>query len=154
MEATVSLAARAPEGAVAAVFDSYPDDTRDGLMRLRALILDTAAKTDGVGRVEETLKWGQPSYLTPETGSGSTIRIDAVKRDPGRYAIYFHCQTDLVETFRRLYPQRFAFEGNRALHFRAGEDFPEADLKHCVSLALTYHSRKRKGAKDTKGHDD
>lgn len=134
------------EDAVAALLDSYPAATRDGLRRLRRLILETAAGTGGVGRIEETLKWGQPSYLTPETGSGSTIRIDAVKGDPGRYAIYFHCQTDLVETFRRLYPRHFSFEGNRALHFRAGDELPEAELKHCIALALTYHSRRGKGA--------
>lgn len=132
--------------AVAAVFDAYPGPARERLLALRRLILDTAAETDGVGRVEEALKWGQPSYLTPETGSGSTIRIDAVRGDPERYAIYFHCQTDLVETFRRLYPRHFSFEGNRALHFRAGDELPEAELKHCIALALTYHSRRGKGA--------
>lgn len=112
-------------------------------MALRRLILDTAAQTAGVGRVEETLKWGQPSYLTPETGSGSTIRIDAVKGDPSRFAIYFHCQTDLVVTFRRLYPETFVFEGNRALHFRADDELPENEVRHCVSLALTYHARRK-----------
>lgn len=122
---------------------AYPKEVRDSLARLRALILDTAAQTEGVGRVEEALKWGQPSYLTPETGSGSTVRIDAIKGDPTRYAIYFHCQTDLVETFRRLYPRSFAFEGNRALHFRVGDTLPEAELRHCISLALTYHARRR-----------
>lgn len=136
--------------AVASVFDAYPDRARKRLIALRQLILDTAAATDGVGRIEETLKWGQPSYLTPETGSGSTIRIDAIKGDPDRYAVYFHCQTDLVETFRRLYPQRFAFEGNRALHLHVGEEVPEAELKHCVSLALTYHSRRKQASAASK----
>lgn len=131
--------------AVAAVFDAWPDAPRRRLLRLRRLILDTASETEGVGRVEETLKWGQPSYLTPETGSGSTIRIDRAGGDGG-YAIYFHCQTDLVETFRRLYPGRFAFEGNRALRFRDGDALPETELKHCISLALTYHRRKKASA--------
>ncbi|MGI9414318.1 MAG: hypothetical protein ACR2PM_11650 [Hyphomicrobiales bacterium] len=49
---------------VRAVFDSYPKQTRDRLLALRGLILDTAARTEGVGALEETLKWGQPSYLT------------------------------------------------------------------------------------------
>ena len=34
---------------VAAVFDSYPKDVRNPLLRLRQLILETAASTDGVG---------------------------------------------------------------------------------------------------------
>lgn len=132
--------------AVASVFGGYPDPARERLLKLRRLILDTAAGTAGVGRVEETLKWGQPSYLTPETGSGSTIRIDAIKGDPTRFAVYFHCQTDLVATFRRLYPDSFVFEGNRALHLSTGEQMPEAELRHCVSLALTYHSRRKQAS--------
>ena len=130
--------------AVASVFGAYPDPARQRLLELRRLILDTAAGTAGVGRVEETLKWGQPSYLTPETGSGSTVRIDAIRGDPTRFAVYFHCQTDLVATFRRLYPETFAFEGNRALHLSAGDELPESELRHCISLALTYHSRRKK----------
>lgn len=140
---------RGPDAAVAAVLGRYPEAVRHGLLTLRRLILDIAAATEGVGRVEETLKWGQPSYLTPETGSGSTIRIDAVKGSTDRYALYFHCQTDLGETFRRLYPRTFIFEGNRALHFRAGDPLPETELGHCIALALTYHSRRRGTARRT-----
>ena len=69
-------------------------------MRLRELIFDVAAKTKDVGQLEETLKWGEPVYLTSQTKSGSLIRIDAKKTDPSKYAMYFHCQTSLVGTFR------------------------------------------------------
>lgn len=147
MEVMVPGAVYEPQGAVAGLFDSYPAAMRHGLLCLRAIILETAADTEGVGRIEETLKWNQPSYLTSETGSGSTIRIDAIKGEAHRYAVYFHCQTDLVETFRRLYPRLFTFEGNRALHFRVGDELPEVELRHCISLALTYHKRKRKVGK-------
>ena len=82
--------------------------------QLRKLILDTAKTTKGVGAIEEALKWGQPSYLTSESKSGSTIRIDQVKAVPGQYAVYFHCQTNLVETFRELYPD-LKYSGNRAI---------------------------------------
>jgi hypothetical protein len=64
---------------VAAVFNSYPQNIRTKLMFLRQLILETAASTEGVGELEETLKWGEPSYLTSKTKSGSTIRIDRKK---------------------------------------------------------------------------
>ena len=57
-------------------------------MGLRQLIFATAAETDGVGKIEERLKWGQPSYLTESSGSGTTIRIDALKNEPGKYARY------------------------------------------------------------------
>jgi hypothetical protein len=130
--------------AVQAAFDAYPKPLRPKLLALRRLILDTARNTEGVGAIEETLKWGQPSYLTPETKSGSTIRIDAIKANAGQYAVYFHCQTNLVETFRELYPSEFSYGGNRCIILNAIDDVPEPALRHCVALALTYHLKKRK----------
>ncbi len=112
------------------------------LGEVRALILATATATPGVGPLAQALKWGQPSFLTAVTGSGSTIRMDAAKGRPGGYAVYFHCQTDLVETFRRLYPDTFRFEANRALHLDAADPLPVEELRHCLALALTYHQRK------------
>jgi len=131
--------------AVADVFASYPAKLRARLMRLRELIFATAAATDGVGAIEETLKWGEPSYLTPETRSGTTIRIDRTGADGG-YALYVNCQTDLVATFRERYPA-FAYEGKRAIVFDVADEIDEAALGHCIALALTYHLRKRKAAR-------
>lgn len=139
--------AESPDPAVEAVFETYPKPVKAKLLALRRLIFDTAKATKGVGALEETLKWGQPSYLTPETRSGSTIRIDQVKPDTGQVAVYFHCQTNLVETFRELYPE-LSFAGNRSILLDAGGKLPEAALRHCVALALTYHLDKRKTRRD------
>jgi len=133
--------------AVKAAFDAYPKRLKPKLLALRRLIFDTAKTNKGVGAVEETLKWGQPSYLTPETKSGSTIRIDAIKAGADRYAVYFHCQTNLVETFRELYPDEFSYGGNRCIILNAADDIPEPALRHCVALALTYHLSRRKPAR-------
>jgi hypothetical protein len=132
--------------AVDAVFAAYPKPIKAKLLALRRLILDTASKTTGVGELEETLKWSQPSYLTTESKSGSTIRIDRVKSSANQVALYFHCQTDLVATFRELYPKGLTYSGNRAIILSAVDEIPEAALRHCVGLALTYHLRKRKSA--------
>ncbi len=136
----------APPPTIAAAIDRYADPVRAQLTRLRALVLETAVETVGVGRIEEALKWGQPSFLTPDTGAGSTVRIDAVNGSRPSVAVYFHCQTDLVSTFRQIYPDTFEFEANRALHLDAGRPLPETELKHCISLALTYHLRKKRKA--------
>jgi hypothetical protein len=130
--------------AVDEVFGAYPKSLRAKLLALRRLIFDTAKATKGVGALQETLKWGQPSYLTTETKSGSTIRIDRVKSAANQYALYFHCQTDLVETFRDMYPTQLRYGGNRSILLNAAEEIPEPELRHCVALALTYHLRKRK----------
>ncbi len=129
---------------VAGVFDGYEGKARQKLLTLRSLIFETAADTPGVGDVQETLKWGQPSYLTPQTKSGSTIRIDAIKDDPAHVAVYFHCQTSLVPTFRDRYGDKLSFEGNRALILDTSKKLPEKELRHCLAHALTYHLAKKK----------
>ena len=59
--------------------------------------------------------------------------------------MYFHCQTNLVSTFREVYPNAFTYEGNRSILFEPEGELPEAELRHCISMALTYHLRKKKG---------
>jgi hypothetical protein len=129
-------------GDVAAVFESYPPKIRRKLLGLRRLVLETAKSTKGVGEVEETLKWGEPAYLSPETKSGSTIRIAWKRSSPTQYAMYFHCQTNLVATFRELFPDSFRFEGNRAIVFHENDAVPTEQLSLCIAAALTYHLTK------------
>ena len=124
---------------VAEVFNNYPDHMHQKLMLLRQLVLDTASETEGVDTLEESRKWGEPSYLTK---SGSTIRMDWKESKPDQYAMYFHCKTKLVDTFRELYSDKFKFEGNRAIVFYKDDEIPTNELKHCISLSLTYHRRK------------
>jgi uncharacterized protein YdhG (YjbR/CyaY superfamily) len=128
--------------AVAAVFKAYPKPIREKLMFLRKLILKTAAETVGVGELEETLKWGEPSYLTPKTKSGSTVRIDW-KEKKNHYAVYFKCTTTLVPAFKKKYPTEFTYEGTRAIVFNEEDRVPVKELADCISLALTYHLRKK-----------
>ena len=129
--------------AVAKAFEAYPPSIRRKLLALRALILKTAASTQGVGELEETLKWGEPAYLTSESKIGSTIRINWKKSAPGKYAIYFNCQTSLVETFKTLFPREFEFEGNRAIVFSESGAVPTDALAFCIRAALTYHRSKK-----------
>ena len=129
---------------VAAVFDAYPKEIKSKLMFLRQLIIDVASRTYGVGKLEETLKWGQPSYLTTQTKSGSLVRIDQIKSQEGKYAMFFHCQTTLVDTFREMYRGQFVFGGNRSIIFDLKNKVPVKELSHCVSMALTYHLNKRR----------
>ncbi len=125
--------------AVQAVFEAYPPPLRAALLDLRALILETAAETPGVGPLTEALRWKQPSYLTEQSGSGTTIRIDALKGSADGYALYVNCKTTLLESYRHLYPDAFRFEGRRALVFSASTPPPREALRHCIALALTYH---------------
>lgn len=124
---------------VSAIFNSYPEYIREKLLFLRQLVFETAAEVDEVSEVEETLKWGEPSYLSK---TGSTVRMGWKESKPTEYAVYFNCNTKLVDTFRELYRNTFHFNGNRAIVFDVADKIPVAELKHCLLLSLSYHSRK------------
>lgn len=128
----------APAPQVGAVFDALPGHQRDALLNLRRLILDAAAEA-GVGDLVETLKWGEPAYRPARPRTGTTVRINALKGSVDGYALYVHCQTSLMDQYRLLYPDDFTFDGQRALLFSTERPVPEAALKHCIALALTYH---------------
>ncbi len=128
--------------AVAEKFDAYPPAMRRKLLALRRLIFETAANIEHVGELEETLKWGEPAYVTTATGAGSTVRIDWKKARPTQYAMYFNCRTDLVSTFRTLFPTELKYEGNRAIVFDEHESVPAEAVVFCISAALTYHRDK------------
>ena len=129
---------------VAAAFAAYPERFRTRLVYLRQLIFETAANTEGVGELEETLKWGEPCYLTSKSKTGSTVRINWKESLGNQYAMYFTCTSRLVPAFMRLYPTEFKYEKNRAILFNLGDKIPVKKLRHCISLALTYQRIKDK----------
>lgn len=121
---------------VNAVFDKYPKEARLKIENLRRIIFETASEIEEITQLEETLKWGEPSYLAKK---GSTIRIDWKTKAPEQYAMYFSCSTTLVETFKQVYGDIFEFEGKRAIVFQLDEEIPEKEFKNCIRAALTYH---------------
>ena len=123
---------------VATVFSNYPDTVRNKMLNLRKLVLETAEEI-GLPDLEETLKWGEPSYIAKK---GSTIRMDWKPKSPDEYAMYFKCTSKLVPSFRSAFDGFFKFEGNRAILFQLDEEIPETELKNCIKAALTYHTLK------------
>ncbi|MGR3761377.1 DUF1801 domain-containing protein [Roseobacteraceae bacterium NS-SX3] len=125
--------------AVEAAF-AVPDPlARDGLLALRRLILETAASTPEAGRIEEALRWGQPAYLTPETKSGSTIRLGVPKG--ARFALFVHCQTRLIPEFAAAYPAWDRFESTRAVLFEHPREIEPMRHGWLIRRALIYHIR-------------
>ncbi len=130
-----------PDNDVLSIIEREPPDIRAGLLELRRLILETAAETDGIGKVVETLKWGQPSYLTEKPKSGTTIRIASDGSELGDIALYVSCNTSLVSEWRGLFPD-LIFGGDRSLHLSLAKPLPLPELRQMIRMALTYHSRK------------
>lgn len=132
--------------AVEAVFSASPAPVKKRLLALRRMIFEVAASTQGVGALQETLKWGAPAYLTSASKSGSTIRIAPRPGRPTQYALYVNCQTTLVDTWRTLFPNEFSYEGNRAIVLDVKDALPSDALQFCIAMALTYHRNKRRPA--------
>lgn len=125
---------RSPEAELK--LNSFPKEIKAKLNTLRSLILETANELETIDSMEETLKWGELSYLVKK---GSTIRMDWKAKTPGQYALYFKCTSKLVPTFKALFNNTFTYEGNRALVFDIYEPIPVKEVKACIRMALTYH---------------
>jgi len=114
---------------IQAAMDAVPTAQREILMALRRMILETAT-----GDIEETLKWGQPSYRATGSNKGTPIRIGLNKS--GSTALFTHCQTSVISDFRALFPDEFSYEGNRALIVE--DTSKSALLRSFIKSALTY----------------
>lgn len=122
---------------VALALSRYPAPVRARLLEIREVIFAIASETETVGGLTETLKWGEPAYLTEASRSGTTIRLGTTRAvDP---TVLFNCKTTLVETFRTHFAESFAFEGNRALVVPVDRTVPHEALRLCLHMALTYH---------------
>ncbi len=127
--------------AVAAAFNAFPAAQRDRLLQVRALVLETAARNPAIGSLVESLKWGEPAYRPAKARTGTTVRL-GISPAAQACAVFVHCKTTLMASYRDLYPESFGFEGERALILDLDRPLPAEALRHCLSLALTYHAAK------------
>ncbi|EBA13598.1 DUF1801 domain-containing protein [Roseobacter sp. CCS2] len=133
-----------PPFASVAVSDAYqalPASAREAAFTLRDLIFAVAAETPKAGPIEETLRWGQPSYITPKTKAGSTLRIGATKA--GEAAIFAHCGTQIISTYAATFPNMDRIEGNRAVIFDNADASAPDRLRLLIRHGLTYHLQNR-----------
>lgn len=127
---------------VAAALDLYTPPVRARLLELRDLVFAVAGETEGVGPLTETLKWGEPAYLTEASGSGTTIRLGVSKQAPEAAAVFVNCRTTLIEDFRERFGDSLVFEGSRAVIVPLDGPLPVEPLAFCLRAALLYHRRK------------
>jgi len=116
---------------VETTFAEFPSDARAVLDELRLLILNEASEL-GVD-IEECLRWGQPSYLSPK---GSMLRLGVAKT--GDPAIFAHCQTTIISDFAAQFGNDFQIEGNRAVLFPDPRQIQSAKLRLLIAHALQY----------------
>lgn len=124
---------------VAVKFATVAEPARTQLLALRELVLKTASE-EGIETLEETLKWGQPSYVPGR--QGTTVRLGEDEASGG-CKLYVHCQTSLVDEWRSQFGSSLKFEGNRAILIDPNGPLPAQDLSICIASALTYHTDRR-----------
>ena len=128
---------------VKAAIAAYHPAARARFMDMREIVHAAAADTPEIGPLTETLKWGEPAYLTEASGSGITLRVAWKPGDPDRIGVYLNCRTSLVEDIRTLHPGAFEIEGTRGLMLAIDGPLPTEALDHVARLAQGYHRRKR-----------
>ncbi len=94
---------------------SYPARVRPKMQYLRELVQETAKQIPDIQVLDETLKWGEPSFVSK---IGSTLRMDWKEKSPNQYQLYFNCSSRLVETFKMVFNELFEYEKNRAIIFK------------------------------------
>lgn len=132
-----------PPPDVARVIGALPRAQADQLRHLRHLVFDVA-KAEEVGPLTETLKWGEPAYLTEATRSGSTLRLGPVRGTADTVALFVNCRTSLADSFRERFGPALRVDGDRAVVI-GPQDTPDEDvLRTCIALTLTYHRWRRR----------
>ena len=121
------------------VFEKYPVNVREKMDVLRALVIDTAKEMESISELEETLKWGEPSYITKK---GTTLRIDWKPKKPDQYGMFFQCTSMMLPTIKKVFGDELSYENNRAVIFKLKDDLPVEPLKECIRMAFTYHQHK------------
>lgn len=124
---------------IAALYQSYPDDIRTKLLKLRAMVFDLASKNDGIGTVTECLKWGVPSYETVRPKSGTPLRLQWIEKE-SRFGLFVHCQTNLVSHFKKRHTS-LIYDKNRGLLCDRDKDIPQEVAEDFILSALTYYKK-------------
>ncbi|EUJ27446.1 hypothetical protein MFLO_13343 [Listeria floridensis FSL S10-1187] len=109
------------------------------MLELRNLIYETSIEIGSSEPLTESLKWGQPTYSTLASKSGTPIRIDRFEDD--QVAIFVHCQTSLIEDYREILGDTLTFSKNRAVVLNPAQPLPKKELKLFIGDALTYHQK-------------
>lgn len=118
----------------------WPAPARRYFDTIRRIVWNVAVRAE-IGTLDESLKWGQPSWLPQRKRVGSTLRCYWHPARADTISLYLNCNTTLAETMKTLYPTSFDYEGRRGLHLSLHAPLPKDAIDHCAFLTLTYHRK-------------
>ena len=110
------------------------------LDELATIIINVGQALPPIEGLIDTYKWDQRAFLPKKPRIGTTVRVG--QASDSQVAIYVHCQTTLIDSFRSRFPE-LTYEGNRAIVFDVNKKLPKAEISECVEAALLYHYNKR-----------
>ncbi|MFK7835058.1 MAG: hypothetical protein AB8B60_02450 [Sulfitobacter sp.] len=123
----------------------WSEPAQAALWTCRTLFHEIAEEND-LGPLDETLKWGQPSWRPTRPRTGSTLRMGWSAAHPDRLSFFVDCKTDLASRMRDMYPDLPQNDGRRQLGIDLGKDLPLQAVSHMAQMTLAYHLRKRAAA--------
>lgn len=126
---------------VSPAFQLFPPEHRNTLLEIRELIFEVASTDPRIGDLLEELRWGEPAYITARKKTGSTIRL-GIEKASGVPALFYICNTNLVEDFRNQFGELLTYSKNRAVLIDRNDSQHKSALGMCIASALTYHLRK------------
>lgn len=124
---------------IESVVNGYPASVQLRFEEFSQLITEVASNIEDLKRLDEEIKWGEPSY---KSNIGSPVRFGWSSKRPDQFGIYFVCSTSLVETFQKVFPGVFTLDGNRGLIFDINLPLSREPLERCLEAALRYKKLK------------
>jgi len=58
-------------------------------------------------------------------------------------AVYFNCQTTIINDIKQRYADKFTCKDNRVLLLPVKQPVPAEELSECMNIALKYHVNKK-----------
>ena len=126
---------------VQAAYDACTDPVRLGMLRLRELVFAQAALMPQIGPLTEALRWGEPAFLTLQTGAACSLRIGPVKQ--GGFGLFVHCKSGLIPAFQAGPGAGLRFSGTRAVLFDSAAAIDPVQISLLIAQALGFHIAKR-----------
>lgn len=128
---------------IKSIINTYPSEAQNKFNQIRELVFKVAESNPAIGRINETVKWGEPAYLAEKKRVGTTVRIAWKQKHEKFIGIYLNCKTTLVENIATLFPNDFLILGNRGLLIKLDDEIPYDAIHFCIEMSLTYHLKKR-----------
>lgn len=123
----------------------WSEPAQNALWSCRAVFHDIAAQ-NALGPLDETLKWGKPSWRPKRPRTGSTLRMDWQPNAPHRLSLFVDCKTDLAARMADLYADVLTNDGRRAMGLALTAPLPEQAIAHLAQMTFTYHLKKTAAA--------